>query len=135
MVLKIPMKMLNTINDALTYMWKKIADITDANKIHIIYESYFEKFLKGLEPLRRTPDVEPIEFIKLPRQSPVPAPLHHFCCCLVNKINLQNISWKFFADMSKTVGSQWYLVVVLFRLIADKTVKYFVKMYIHLNQN
>lgn len=57
MVLKIPMKMLNTINDALTYMWKKIADITDANKIHIIYESYFEKFLKGLEPLRRTPDV------------------------------------------------------------------------------
>lgn len=39
---KIPMKRLNAINDALEHMSKKITDIADADKIHIIYKSYLE---------------------------------------------------------------------------------------------
>ena len=72
LVRKIPMEKLNTINDALMYMWKKITDIADADKMHIVYNRYFENSLKKHELLRRTTEVKPIEFVNLSRQSPVP---------------------------------------------------------------
>ena len=72
LVRKIPMERLNTINDALMYMWKKITDIADADKMHIVYNRCFENSLKRHELLRRTAEVKPIEFVTLSRQSPVP---------------------------------------------------------------
>ena len=57
---KIPMRRLNAINDALEYMSKKIADIADADKIHIIYKSYLEYSLTGHERLRKSAKLEPI---------------------------------------------------------------------------
>ena len=68
---KTPTKRLNTINDALGYMWKKIIDIADADEIHIVYGSYLENSLRGHEWLRRTLEVELIEFVNLSRQFPV----------------------------------------------------------------
>ena len=35
LVRKIPMKSLNTINDALSYMWKRITNSADADEMHI----------------------------------------------------------------------------------------------------
>ena len=54
------MRRLNAINDALEYMSKKIADIADADKIHIIYKSYLEYSLTGHERLRKSAKLEPI---------------------------------------------------------------------------
>ena len=86
------------------YMWKKITDIADADKMHIVYNRYFENSLKKHEMLRRTTEVKPIEFVNLSRQSPVPMQPKHFWGCSVNKVNLLNISRKFFAEMSQKSG-------------------------------
>ena len=63
------MERLNTINHALAHMWKKITDIADADEIHIVYGSYLEISLKWHEQLRRTAEVEPIQFVNLSRLS------------------------------------------------------------------
>ena len=52
LVRKIPMKRLNTINDALAYMWKKITDTADRDEMSIVYDSYLEI---SLNPLSTNP--------------------------------------------------------------------------------
>ena len=97
---KIPIKRLNVINDALEYMSKKITDIADADKINIVYKSYLEYSLRGYERLRKSAKLEPTESLNLSRQSPVPVQLERFGACLVNKVSLQSICRKFFAEIS-----------------------------------
>ena len=104
LIRKIPIRKLNTINDVLKYMWKTITNIAEADEIHIVYDSYLENSLKGHERLRRSAEVEPIEFVNLSKQSPVPVQLERFWACSVNKVNLQSISRKFFAEMSQNNG-------------------------------
>ena len=94
LVRKIFMKKFNIVYYALTYTWKKIPDIANADEIHIVYESFLENSLKGHERLR-TEGVEPIKFVNPSRQSPVPVQLERFWTCLVNKVNLQSITRKF----------------------------------------
>ena len=99
-----PMKRLNTINDALTCIWKKITDIAGADEIHIVYDRYLENSLKGQERLRRTMEAEAIEFVNLSKQFPVPVQLERFWTCSSNKVNLQSISRELFAEMSQNRG-------------------------------
>ena len=103
-VRKIPIKRLDNITYALTYMSNKITDIADEHEIHIIYNSYLENSLKGHERLRRTAEVESIEFVNLSKQSTVPVQIERFWACLVNKVNLRSISRKFFPGMSQNSG-------------------------------
>ena len=98
------MKRLNSINDALTYMRKKIPDIADADELHIFYGSYLDNFPKGHERLKRTAEVEPTSFVNLSRQSPAPVQLERFWTCSVNKVKLQSISRKFFVEISQISG-------------------------------
>ena len=115
LVRKIPMKRLNTINDAFEYMWKTITHIAEANEIHIVYDSYLENSLKGHERSRRSAEVEPLEFVNLSQQSPVPVQLERFWACSVNKVNLRSIPRKFFAEMSQSCG----MTVVLSSCVTD----------------
>ena len=115
LVRKIPMKRLNTINDAFEYMWKTITHIAEADEIHIVYDSYLENSLKGHERSRRSAEVETVEFVNLSQQSPVPVQLERFWAFSVNTVNLQSISRKFFAEMSQSCG----MTMVLSSCVTD----------------
>ena len=80
-------------------MSNKITDIIDAEEIHIIYDSYLKKSLKRHERLRRTAEVEPIEFANLSRQSPKPEQLERFGPVQLTRSTYTSISRMFFAEI------------------------------------
>ena len=114
-------------------MWNKITDIIDAEEIHIIYDGYLKNYLKEHERLRRTVEVEPIEYPNLSRQSPKPEQLERFGPVQLKRSTYTVSPGCSLLRSSKTAGSEAYVVVAILRMIGYKTVKCFVKKHIHSN--
>ena len=98
-------------------MWNKITDIIDAEEIDIIYDGYLKTYLKGHERLRRTVEVERIEYANLSRQSPKPEQLERFGAVQLTRSTYKVSPGCSLLRSSKTAGSEAYVVVPILRLI------------------
>ena len=92
---------------------KKICFISKADTIHIVYDSYIEGSIKDCERVRRAQETEPLEFVNLMSNSPLPVQFNRFWVCSKNKENIQIISRKYFieraAELNKNIVLSSYV--------------------------
>ena len=98
MVRQISFSKMSKISDIFEEMWKIIRFISKADTIHIVYDSYIEGSIKDYERVGRAQETEPLEFVNLTRNSPLPVQFNRFWVCSKNKENIQIISRKYFIE-------------------------------------
>ena len=89
------------VSDVFKSMWKSMTSVSKFDTIHRVYESYIDDSIKEAERNRRAKESDPLEYIDLSLQSPLPVQLDRFWACSRNKEKIQALSRKFFSDKSK----------------------------------
>ena len=92
LIRKISFTKMLRISDIFEEMWKRTSFISQAGMIHMVYDSYIEGSIKDCERLRRAEETEPLEFVNLTGNSPLPVQLNRFWACSKNKENMQILS-------------------------------------------
>ena len=99
---------------------KKMSDIFESGlssilstvkggRVDIVYDSYMESPIKDCERMRRRSKCQPLQFIGLTGDSPIPTQLGRFWACSKNKENLQILSRTFFKDYSRDKSMHMFL--------------------------
>ena len=94
---KIPFSKLSTFSDVFECMWKSMTSVSKFDTIHIVYDSYIDDSIKEAERIRRAKESDPLEYIDLSLQSPLPVQLGRFWACSRNKEKIQIFIKKFFS--------------------------------------
>ena len=92
---KIPFSKLSTFSDVFESMWKSMTSVSKFDTIHIVYDSYIDDSIKEAERIRRAKESDPLEYIDLSLQSPLPVQLDRFWACSRNKEKIQALSRSF----------------------------------------
>ena len=98
---KIPFSKLSAFSDVFESIWKSMTSVSKFETIHIVYDSYIDDSIKEAERIRRAKECDPLEYIDLSLQSPLPVQLDRFWACSRNKEKVQTLSRNFFSDKSK----------------------------------
>ena len=102
-VIKYPTKKLGNFNELFAATSSGIMNIPN-----IIY-SYLEDSIKECERIRRRSECEPLEFVNLTTQSPIPVQMHMFWACGKSKENFQLLSRQYFKTACKE--KNWYIIL------------------------
>ena len=92
---KISFSKLSTFSDVFKSMWKSMTSVSKFDTIHRVYESYIDDSIKEAERIRRAKESDPLEYIDLSLQSPLPVQLDRFWARSRNKEKIQALSRKF----------------------------------------
>ena len=105
---KIKLK-LKKMSDIFESGLSSILSTVNVERVDIVYDSYLESSIKECERMRRRSKCQPLEFIGLTEDSPIPTQLDRFWACSKNKENLQILSRTFFKDYSRDKSMQMFL--------------------------
>ena len=72
MIRKVRFAKMVSINDVFQNLWQSVVSISIFDTIHIVYDSYTDDSIKECERMRRSTEVDPLEYVKLTGRSPVP---------------------------------------------------------------
>ena len=96
-----PVSKLKTFQDLFTFATYSILSSPFTEEIDIVYDSYVEDSIKECERIRRSIDIEPLEFVNLRSTTAIPVQMDRFWACGSNKEALQRLSREFFTECSK----------------------------------
>ena len=96
-----PVSKLKTFQDLFTFATYSILNSPFTEEIDIVYDSYVEDSIKECERIRRSIDIEPLEFVNLRSTTAIPVQMDRFWACGSNKEALQRLSREFFTECSK----------------------------------
>ena len=68
----IPFSKRSTFSDIFESMWKSMTSVSKFDTINIVYDSYIDDLIKEAECIRREKESDPLEYIDLSLQSPLP---------------------------------------------------------------
>ena len=99
-VRKIKLTQLKVFEDMFQEVFDQAYGVCNMEQMDIVYDSYVETSLKELESIRCALLVEPLTYINLQKETPIPVQIDRFWACSKNKENLQVISREFFISFS-----------------------------------
>ena len=94
LIRKIPFSKLSTFSDIFQSMWKSMT-LIPFDTIHVVCNSYIDDSIKEAKCIRRAKESDPLEYIDLSLQSPLPVQLDRFWACSRNKEKIQALSRSF----------------------------------------
>ena len=68
----IPFSKRSTFSDIFESMWKSMTSVSKFDTINIVYDSYIDDLIKEAECIRHEKESDPLEYIDLSLQSPLP---------------------------------------------------------------